>query len=371
MAVYLHSAASISACGNQVVANDLQFSSAMAQQVQFNQQDSALFFAMQGIQLSTEQSRILDNLLSLVKQLIIKSQLSREACAKTALILGSTSLDIGSIVPQTENTIWLTNTDFLSQYLQQQLSLNDFHLTINTACTASVNALLSAKKLIDNNSFEQVIVVGCEFYNTLTIAGFHSLDLISQSELATFSNQRDGLVLGEGIGAVLLSREKPQAQHYFEVLNGYSACDTYSLTMTQEDGVHIEQVINKALQLSKLTHADIDLIKVHGTATYNNDLAEFNAITRCFSTPPNILALKPFTGHTLGACGVLEISLLMYLLTKQTLPIPDYVNDGVLLPFAPAERALSEYQYLLLNHCGFGGNNAAIVLKRVTACNLN
>ncbi|MBL4576261.1 MAG: hypothetical protein JKY51_09230 [Opitutaceae bacterium] len=138
--------------------------------------------------------------------------------------------------------------------------------------------------------------------------------------------------------------------------------------MTVEDGSHINTVLGKAISKSGLSANNIDLIKVHGTATYNNDLAEFNAIQRCFSTCPAIMALKPFIGHTLGACGVIELALMDYLLDMPNIPVPDYVSQhpqDVMLPFAPASRAISSFEHVLVNHSGFGGNNAALVLETV------
>ena len=141
--------------------------------------------------------------------------------------------------------------------------------------------------------------------------------------------------------------------------------------MTSEDGSHIKTVLHQAIQKSGLSAADIHLLKVHGTATYNNDVAEYNALLSYFDSPPEILALKPFIGHTLGACGAIEIALMDHLLSQEGLPVPAYVSqhaEDIMLPFASGDKALRSFRHVLINHCGFGGNNAALVLEVQQRC---
>ncbi|MEP1448346.1 MAG: beta-ketoacyl synthase N-terminal-like domain-containing protein [Paraglaciecola sp.] len=326
------------------------------------------FFAMDMVPIDSSETRLFNSLANVVQQLIEISALTPDDLAQTALLLGSTSLDIGTLTPSEDKALGLPKIDRLSQYLQQHFRLHPFHLVINTACTASINAVSYGKKLLEKTAIKQVIVIGCEFYNELTTAGFHSLDLLSSEQLLAFHEKRQGLILGEGIGAILLSENKPSKKQCYQILEGDSTCDTSSLTMTVEDGSHINSVINQAITKSGLRAKDIDLIKIHGTATYNNDLAEFNAFNSYFDDLPPVFALKPFIGHTLGACGVIELALLDYLLTQETLPVPSYVIEhphSILLPFAGADKAIKSFKHILINHCGFGGNNAALVLETV------
>jgi 3-oxoacyl-[acyl-carrier-protein] synthase-1 len=323
---------------------------------------------MDQVSVDSSEARLFNSLTTVIQQLIQSSKLEPETLAQTALLLGSTSLDIGTLSPSADKALGLPKIDRLSQFIQEKFGLHPFHLVINTACTASLNAVLYGKKLLEQTGIKQVIVVGCEFYNQLTTAGFYSLDLLSSEQLLAFHKNRQGLILGEGIGALLLTKTPPQRKTYYRLMEGDSACDTSSLTMTAEDGSHINTVLSQAIKKSGLNSDNIDLVKVHGTATYNNDLAEFNAIDRCFSTPPAIMALKPFIGHTLGACGVIELALMNYLLDKPNIPVPVYVSEQpqeIMLPFAPTNYATSSYEHVLVNHCGFGGNNAALVLETV------
>lgn len=364
--IFIHSSVSHSACGNSASDQNLKFESHPNTQLSLGDQGSAHFYAMDNLAIDCSESRLFDALTTTVGELISISGLDSAVLSQTALLLGSTSLDIGTLSPDTDAAIGLPKIDRLSRHLQKKFGLSPFHMVINTACTASTNALLYGKKLIEHQGYNQVIVVGCEFYNHLTIGGFHSLDLLSKEQLKTFHSNRDGLILGEGIGALLLTTEKPAREYCYRVLEGYSGCDTTSLTMTSEDGSHIKTVLHNAVQKSGLIPTDIDLFKVHGTATYNNDIAEYNAILSYFESPPEILALKPFIGHTLGACGVIEIALMDYLLNQDELPLADYVKQQtkeMMLPFSSGKKALNTFEHVLINHCGFGGNNAALVLK--------
>lgn len=362
MAIYIHSSVSHSACGNSATGS-LTFNDRPNISVTMPNQENVPFYGMQGLSMDSSEARVFSTLTKVTQQLIEKSGLSQEDLKHTALMLGSTSLDIGTIKPNPGPAIWVPKIDRLSEHLQQTLGLSHCHLVFNTACTASINALLYGKGLLENTDIKQVIIIGCEFYNHLTLDGFHSLDLISEDKISPFEYQRDGLILGEGIGALLLTKTPPERQHFFSVLGGYSACDTSSLTMTAEDGSHIKSVLEHTVKDSGLTVADIDLVKVHGTATYNNDISEYQGLKQYFKTPPPIIAFKPYIGHTLGACGALEIALMDELVTTDCLPEPNTPAENLMLPFAPESKPLKTYQHILINHCGFGGNNAALVLK--------
>lgn len=365
MAVYIHTSVSHTACGNSA-REPLQFNLSANSIQQVDADESVQFYSMDGFEVDKTEQRIFDSFFAVVTQLIVDSGLTVEQLSKTALMLGSTSLDIGTIVPKTGSKIWIPKIDRLSRRLQDRFGLNQCHLVFNTACTASINALLYSKKLIEMAGYKHVIVVGCEFYNHLTVEGFHSLDLLSPEKLTPFQHDRKGLLLGEGVGAILLSQDRPERIACYKIMDGYSGCDISSLTMTAEDGSHIKKVMQNAISRSGLDPSEIDLVKVHGTATYNNDVSEYNALTSCFNTNPTIFALKQFVGHTLGACGAIEIALMDYMLQQPSMPISEKTvadDDKFLLPLLPFNSNIINYTNILINHCGFGGNNAAVVLR--------
>ncbi len=368
MQVYIQSAASHSACGFQNGNSKLEFSTNKLTYIDLCNGEKRPFFAMENQPVEQSMERILECLDAVVASAIIQSGLSAEQLTNTLLLLGSTSLDISAVKVDSSKDLEFSFTDRLNKHLVDRFGLSDFQITISTACTASVNALIYAKRLLVKGQAQHALVVGCEFFNQLSVEGFSCLELFSPNAcVKTFDKNRDGLVLGEGVGALLLSTELPKEGRFFEVIEGHSSCDLHSLTGTQEDGSHIAEVVNQALSYANLNREDIGLVKVHGTGTLANDLAEYNALKTVFPEPVPILALKPYIGHTLGACGVLEIAILQYLLSKDSLDVLSLEGRATkLMSFVQINKSLGEYPYILLNHSGFGGNNTVIILKSIS-----
>lgn len=333
-------------------------------------EDHALYYGIKGNALNKSFSTMMNLLIEQIEMLLAQASPNlfnnKTELQKTMLFIGSTSLDIGCVAPDSTKDIWLSQTDKIGQHLVDHFSLHSLHFTFNTACTAGTNALLYATNFIKQNKIDSAIVIGFEFFNKLSLNGFESLDLLSKTSVKPFSPTRDGLILGEGVGAVLLSKKQP-SQPYLEILGGYSSCDDHSLTITEEAGTHIVNVIEKSLHNADVTQNDIDLIKVHGTASIKSDLAEYNALRNFFNDIPKVCAFKSFIGHTLGACGVLELALFDHFTRKRYLPKLPYQKecaDTLLLPFITSATQLAQSNTILFNHFGFGGNNAALVVKK-------
>jgi 3-oxoacyl-[acyl-carrier-protein] synthase-1 len=333
-------------------------------------ENQALYYSIKEHALDKPFDLMMNLLIEQVDFLLAQTPLSKAELQKTMLFIGSTSLDIGCVQSNKNKAIWLSQTDKIGQRLVEHFSLCSLHFTFNTACTASANALLYATNFIKQNKTDNAIVIGFEFFNQLSLNGFESLDLISKTSVKPFSSTRDGLILGEGVGAVLLSKKQPRdqpGQAHLEILGGYSSCDDHSLTITEEEGTHIVEVIKSSLQNASVEQSDIDLIKVHGTASIKSDLAEYNALNQLFSNMPKTCAFKSFIGHTLGACGVIELALFDHFTHHTYLPELCYQKDSsdtLLLPFITSATQLAQSKIMLFNHFGFGGNNAALIVKK-------
>jgi len=326
------------------------------------------YFSMQGVPQNKNFDDMVALLSSHLKSVVQQSNLNEQMLNKTMLFLGSTSLDIDAVVPDESKDVWLSQTDRLSRKLVNDFGLHHIHYTFNTACTSSANAMIYAGNMIKQGKISHAIVIGCEFFNQLSMNGFDSLDLISTTSVKPFSTTRDGLILGEGVAAILLA-DKPNKTTALEWLGGYSSCDDYSLTITDESGSHIADVVEKALNNADICSDDIDLVKIHGTASQKSDLAECNALETLFNKVPELVGFKSFLGHTLGACGILEIAILDYIIQHNIYPNCQYqqnAKEQLLLPFVTSIDSIVNADHMLLNHFGFGGNNAAIILKRVT-----
>jgi len=282
------------------------------------------------------------------------------------LIVASTSLDIDELEARAArhggfHPDYSTSLDLIAERLRERFGFVDA-FTLNTACTSAANGLLYGARMLGANLYRRVLVLAFETPSAIAQQGFGALGLVSPSgDYRPFHPQRDGLVLGEAYAATLLALE-PGPAPLARLLGGFSACDTSSLTNTREDGSHIEWVMREALRGAGVTAEQIGLVKPHGTATGANDSAESNGVRRLFGEAlPPLCVLKPWLGHTLGACGLTETLLLVENLAH--LPACDYARDA-LLPLSGEPLAVTEGSLLLANYFGFGGNNASLVLQR-------
>jgi len=224
--------------------------------------------------------------------------------------------------------------DSYAKDLANEFSLSELTMTINTACTSSANALLEAKNFINAGVVEYVIVVGLEVYSPVMSSGFYSMDLLSPTKPKPFAKDRDGLVLGEGVGAMLLGKEKSS----WELVGGFSNCNSETITSVSSSGDECVEVMQTALKNCALHVEEITAIKAHATGSWANDEAEMNAIKKVFKKEPTIITLKQHIGHTIGASGILEIA---YLLQKSE-------QNGT----------------IMCNYFGFGGNNISLILRK-------
>lgn len=285
------------------------------------------------------------------------------------LIVASTALDIIELEARVADEGGFrfehsTPLDLLAERLRQRHGFADA-FTLNTACTSAANGLLYGARLLASGEYREALVLAFETPSAIAQQGFGALDLTSPSgAYRPFHPERDGLVLGECYCATLLGRE-PGPAPLARLLGGFSACDTSSLTTTREDGSHIDWVMRRALQVAGVGAEQIGLAKMHGTATGANDLAESGGMRLLYpAAMPPLAVLKPWLGHTLGACGLSETLLLLAALRQGRLPALDYA-DAALLPLPTEPATIAPDALLLANFFGFGGNNASLVLQGI------
>lgn len=310
--------------------------------------------------------QLIDNVIT---QACEDADLTPDQLAKAGLFLGSTSFDMyqsemaikassKSDIHVAENTPSFTS---LTQYIQRRFSISGPVYAFNTACTSSANALIYAADFIRSGEIEHALVLGLEFYNEVTALGFSSLELISQHGMRPFDVDRDGLYLGEGCSALVLSAQP--VDDGFVFLAGDNFGDNYSITASNPDGAAIEKVINGALDNAGISSDMISMVKTHGTASLSNDEAELAGLKRIFgdSIPPAV-SLKPLIGHTLGACGINELVLFMHSLqSKKLIGYQPDSPDSPTLKFA-RDADIPDSGHYLLNYFGFGGNNTVLVI---------
>ncbi|MCB8982822.1 MAG: beta-ketoacyl-ACP synthase II [Ardenticatenaceae bacterium] len=249
--------------------------------------------------------------------------------------------------------------------------------TITTACAAGNDAVGHAFRAIQHGEVDAVLTGGSEAIITdVAMAGFEKAGATSTaSECAPrpFDKNRDGLVVGEGAGILILeSLEHAQARgaEIFGEIVGYGrTTDAYHITAPSEGGAGAARAIRKALDDANLQPADVDYISAHGTATQLNDASETAAIKSVFGDHAYKLAIsstKSMTGHIMGATGAIETIFCILAMRDQMIPptinyeTPDPDCD---LDYVP-NRARAGQVRVCLNHAfGFGGHNAVLAVK--------
>lgn len=247
------------------------------------------------------------------------------------------------------------------------LGLNGPVITVTTACTSSANAMLVAQRLLRRKQSKRVIVMGIEALSAFTLNGFYSLMLLSPDGTRPFDASRAGLQLGSACAVVILeSCDSHPARHTDLLLGGANLCDTHNVISNNLDGKAAAAVMAAAIKDAGITPSDITAIKAHGTGSIDNDFTEAAAMKALFgSALPPFTGLKGYVGHTLGACGALELVALLGALSKGFIPATlgfESVDPAFgLTPIIEPMQAMSGNY--TLNFLGFGGNNTSLVIR--------
>lgn len=234
-------------------------------------------------------------------------------------------------------------------------------MVINTACTSGLSALDLALSLVAAGKFSDVLVLGLELANRLTVAGFAGLELLSATAARPCDRGRDGLVLGEALAAVLVSAERGR----WRIAGLASGMDAASLTGPAPDGEMIADTMRAALAKARWTSAEVDLIKLQAGGGPLADLAEARAIRELFAAPPRAVSLKGAIGHTLGASGPAEMALLLRSLERGRVPETwGFAAPDEELGLVPSGGDGANLRRVLFNLSGFGGNVMSLALER-------
>ena len=312
-------------------------------------------------------------IIPIITSLIEKLHLDKKALSRCGLFLGCSANDLSISHPLWLNTAdpnslleskRVGNGDYAAR-LTEHFALNSFSLTYNTACTSSANALIDASTMLQARVIDYALVVGLEMFAQMSYEGFSSMQLLAESCVKPFDQDRQGLVLGESLAAVFLSREEIQESEW-TFKGGASRSETASVTGSKQDGSGIYEVMQKALQASDVKSEQIDFVKAHGTGSPMGDIAEINGMKQLFQLAPNFFSFKPYIGHTLGSCGVSELLLLAESVDAGFIPsTPNFKCCDEQLNWSPLQsRQDCLSGVFLLNYFGFGGNNTALVISK-------
>jgi len=250
-----------------------------------------------------------------------------------------------------------------------------------TACSASAHAIGDAYEIIRRDAADVMIAGGSEAAITpMSVGGFAALRALStrNDEPAKasrpFDKDRDGFVVGEGAGVLILEElefaRRRGARVYAEVVGYGMSADAYHITAPSEDGDGAYRVMRTTLKSAGIEPSQVDYINAHGTSTPHGDNIETLAIKRAFGECAKKVAVsstKSMTGHLLGAAGGLEAGITALAVYHQTVPPTinlDHPDDECDLDYVPHTARKIAIHYALSNSFGFGGTNAALMFKK-------
>jgi 3-oxoacyl-[acyl-carrier-protein] synthase II len=274
--------------------------------------------------------------------------------------------------------------DIASGHISIRYGFRGPNFTTVSACASSTNAIIDSFNYIRLSKADIIITGGSEAaVNEAGIGGFNALQALStrndspETASRPFDLDRDGFVLGEGAGCLILEEYehavKRGAKIYAEVVGGGMSADAYHMTAPHPEGIGAFHVMKNALEDAHLSPEDIDYINVHGTSTPIGDPQEIKAIEKFFGEHAykmNISSTKSMTGHLLGAAGAIEaIAATLALINNKVPPTINHFTDDpafnprLNLTFNKAQD--KEINAAISNTFGFGGHNASVVVKKI------
>jgi 3-oxoacyl-[acyl-carrier-protein] synthase II len=250
-----------------------------------------------------------------------------------------------------------------------------------TACSASAHAVGDAFEIIRRGDADAMIAGGSEAAITpMGVGGFAAMRALSTRNndpgkaCRPFDSQRDGFIIGEGSGVIVLEERDLALQRgarvYAELVGYGMSADAFHITAPTEDGSGAVRVMEAALRKAEVSPSKVDYVNAHGTSTPHNDRVETLAIRKLFGDHADKMAIsstKSMTGHLLGAAGGLEAGITALAVHHQIAPPTinlDYPDPDCDLDYVPWKCRPVKIDYALSNSFGFGGTNAALLFKK-------
>ena len=237
-------------------------------------------------------------------------------------------------------------------------------LIVCNACISGVSAIVAALRLLEAGHYDYAVVCGADVQNPFTVSGFQSLKAVAEDTCRPFDIERLGLNLGEAAATIVFGRKAKNVTSQWAVVKGAVRNDAYHISTPSKDGEGARRALQQVLQ--GVHPDDLAFINAHGTATMYNDQMESKAIERAGLGGVPVNALKGYFGHTLGAAGILETIISMAAIDDHTiLGTRGFEEPGVSGKIRlSASHQPTDKQCFVKMISGFGGGNAALLLKR-------
>lgn len=282
------------------------------------------------------------------------------------LVISSTKGNIDLLQDNglTDERVFLPN---LAKKVAYFLGITTEPILISNACISGVSALIVASRLIEEGRYRHVLVVGGDLLTKFVVSGFQSFKSVSETLCRPYDSARNGLSMGEACGAVLLScDEQLRGNEPVTIAGGSITNDANHISGPSRTGDGLHYAMRNAMREAGVAKDDLAFVSAHGTATVYNDEMESKALNLSDLLAVPVNSMKPYFGHTLGACGVVESILCVWQLRHRTVfGTKGFETLGV--PYSINVSA--EHQPVTHGDCclkiasGFGGCNAAMVIR--------
>ena len=238
---------------------------------------------------------------------------------------------------------------------------------VSAACASGQTAVAMASRALSLGQCEYALIIGIDISSRFVTSGFSSLRAYAKGIPHPYDAHRDGMLLGEGTGALLLTTQ-PHCNSLGTILAAHESCDASHITAPDVSGVSLANLINKTMAELNISPEDIGGIIGHGTGTLFNDASELAAINKTFPLPTPLISIKGITGHTLGATGVLQIVYGLEFLKRREMPPQAGLEtpDDMAKPYLSKTSQPIRSNKLLTLNVGFGGINSTIVFTNNT-----
>ena len=299
----------------------------------------------------------------------------RHGATRVAIVMGTSTASIG----ETEDAYTRLTDDgqfsadmrrpkihtphSLGNFVQAATGLTGPCITVATACSSSAKVFAQAARLIEIGLVDAALVGGVDTLCGSVLYGFNALGLVSANPCMPFDARRDGLSLGEAGGFALLVRAEVDDVTSPKLLGYGESSDAHHMSAPHPEGLGAQLTMRDALARGGIAAADVDYLNLHGTSTPANDSVEAKAVKALFPDSLHASSTKGWTGHTLGAAGIVESTIALLALEHGFLPgtlnssEPD-AECGPQIRFVSVSKPI---RFAMNNSFGFGGNNCSLL----------
>lgn len=311
---------------------------------------------------------------------ISNANLDSETYEKADLFVGTTMGEIA--IEKADYNRYLGNSSpqnildqsFLHTLLAdacREFSLQGETMLIANACSAGNYAIIQGYEKIRNGSQSICLTAGEDPFSTIAYYGFNRLNAVASSKCRPFDLNRDGMLVAEGAGCLVLEElehaQSRDANILAEIIGYGVSSDAYHITAPHPDSAGVIQAMEKAIQNANIKEDDIDYISAHGTGTYANDKAESFAVNKLFKRKVPMSSIKSMIGHSMGAASLLEAIVCCNAVNQNIAPATinyDMKDENCDVDCIPNKARKFNIKYAMNNSYAFGGANSSVIFKK-------